>query len=421
MWHLDCFKDNREVYGPAYCTALYEWTVHKQAILVVLHATAKAAAEDPPCVTRISMVPFSNEFSYDNRAVWPRPVESLEYVLDGQSFGHKYMDFYNAKCTKYHIHETLRPPHEWWLNGHLLCNTTAPWGTRGLETLHTMLHEAFMGRPVWRGMWPVFFINRRDFPHRTRCDRSPFLAFPSAHDVPIAPSALAPVVSFYTGPQFRDLVWPTPEAWTNAGREWPAPVWPKKLKAVFRGTLTGHHIDLRNARLQVVDLGIRRPDLLDAALTGWTQRDRLEWPRVVYNGPLAVADHLPHRRILSFSEPMSIEEQMAYAVLIYVPGHVAAERLDWYLRTGCCVVVVDDPACVAPTQFADTVGQSEYDGLANGLHYVRTTVDELEVTLAKLLADPERVERFGRAAHIWASRRLCRASMVGAMRQTLIA
>lgn len=419
LWHLESLQSQRAYYGPAYCTALYEWTVHKQAIMVVLHASP-AGRDDPPIVSRISVVPFSNEFAYDNRGVWPKPVDSLEFVLDGKSFGRNYVEFYKAKADKYRIRESLRPMTQWWLNGHLLCNTDAPWGTRGLEVLVQMVHEAFMGQPLWPTMWPVFFINRRDFPHRSRLDQCPFTVFPKSFDVPIAQCASAPIVSFYSGPHFQDLVWPTPEAWTNSGQKWAEPVWPKKTQAVFRGTLTGRYTDHRNARLQVVSLTFRRPDLIDAALTGWTNRDRIEWPRVSYNGPEAISN-LSREPIIRMGGPMSREEQMQYSILIYVPGHVAAERLDWYLRSGCCIVVVEDPSCMAPAQFADTLGHGEYQVLANGLHYVKTTVQDLEATLESLLADQARCERIGRAAYLWASRYLSRASMWGQMRQVLIA
>lgn len=400
--HLDPFVHDRQVYCAAYRTLHIEWSIHKQAILVVLHD------EDDIC-RRVSIVPFSNEFDYDNRRAWTRPVESLNFVLDGRSYGADWKAYYAEKAKKYGIRESIREPHSWWLNGHLLCNTTTPWSLRSIDVLRDMVESVFLNRPM-RSVWPVFVINRRDFPHLGRGNKSPFSSLPWAYENPLYEGLKAPVVSFYTGPRWDDRVWPTPQAWSRAAADLAWPSWPKRPKAIFRGTLTGKHMGPENVRLQLVALSFRRPDLLDAGLTSWSPRDRIDWPLVTYAGASCA--------IVGPLEPV---KQAEYAIVVYAPGHVAAERLDWCLRSGSCVVVVNDASCVAPLQFADVVNRGTLlDSLTRGVHYVEATIEDLEAVLENLLKDLPKCAKIGLAGKTFADTHTSRASMMDHMYQSLL-
>lgn len=373
-------------------------------------------------------------------------------MLDGEAFSTP-EKYYAAKSARYGIVEgpegLLEGPYKWWLNGHLVCNTKGPWGTRGLDAIAAALSSIRL--PAVRAV----VINRRDFPLRTVDTRfSPLLwsaQSPAGHEKPLflglQDNQLAPVLSFYGCPAFADRLWPPPEHWALAealetastgtslgvtgtagaasgggpriGSSGPAS-WhevPKTvLKAVFRGTLTGLYTDHRSLRLQLALLQSQRPDIFDVGLTAWTPRDRIR-----VGGPSASGALSTPTTSLSYNGPpdtlglvgpLTPEQQAAYAIIVYAPGHCASLRLAWHLLTGCAIVVLRDPNCTCQLQWLDHIQVPGIGPLKPGTHYVEAAdIYRLIETVQTLLADAPRRKALGQAAYEWASRALSRPLM----------
>ena len=427
--HLDCVKaSDYASYSLVYQTAWYVWQCHKLGILCVVTA-------DGPKIW-----PFSNP-SFNNQVSWPKRPEELRYILDGQVMS-SWQEYYALKKQRYRIKETINPDtSKWWLNGHLLCNTTDAWGTRGLLTIQSTLDYLFQTRSLEKyldngssGSGPsngsggpegangpndgtgsdtfkpyAFLINRRDFPQLTsdstktahtafvprRTDGS-LLVDKWPNEVPMYYNqAKAKMLSFYGSDFFQDRVWQPPEYWlaniefvkfqaaaaaaaapdklmqtgvpqtpqapqapqapfagqgraalkASLGSKWPQG--PKIPKAVFRGTLTGLYMDLRNVRLRLVKESMANPEKLDAGLTAWSPRDRISTD----SDGLTTVSYQGLPDWLTFAEPMTPWAQAHYDTIIYVPGHVASSRMYWHLECqkacGCQIQVLDDSSCVA--------------------------------------------------------------------------
>lgn len=381
--HLEPLKDDALVLN----TLKYVWDCHKLGILcTVTHEGPK-------------IWPFSNP-DFTNTS-WPKKPSELRFVLDGEkivSLKHEaFAAYYAKKKQLYKIRESIDPDmSKWWLNGHLLCNTTDAWGTRGLQCIQSTLEylwkqgrlEDYLKRPPGASKTYAFLINRRDFPQLVKdTTKTAHIAFvPRNSDGALCidtwPDEIeeykglqkCTMLSFYGSDLFDDTIWEPPEYWQANneflaylyGRQGPEepfagqarssvkaslsakwPQGPKLQKAVFRGTLTGLYMDLRNVRLRLVKESLDVPHLIDAGLTAWSPRDRI-WTdsdgitTVSYNGP---------PDWLKLVEPMSPWAQANYATIIYVPGHVASSRMYWHMECqracGCQIQVFDDSSCVA--------------------------------------------------------------------------
>ena len=368
-------------------TAWYIWTVHKQGILCVLQ-------KDQP----LTFIPFSNE-KYDNTIGWPTK-HKLRFILD-QTEWPNHEAYYQEKNKKYNIQEgqgILADETLWWLNGHLLCNTSNKWSDRSLIQLKTILESI-----KWNYGPTAFFINRRDAPLFMKASKmTPH--WPALGPEPEVPlfyglDEKSPVLSFYGSSDHKDLLWPPPEHWSLNLNDWPS--WPKKPQAIFRGSLTGRYSDIRNMRLQLIrKANWIGPEMIDAGLTAWTPRCRVESflknTFVVYNGPPSD---------VVFKRPLTTHEQAQYAIIVYVPGHSASMRLAWHYLSGSCVVHLKDPSCAAPMQWFDTLKHSEYMFEANK-HYIETDIQGLETVLASLLSKDglERAQKIGLSAQAIARR-----------------
>lgn len=355
--YLNEVRYDEELYAKAWRTAWYIWTIHKQGILCLVSKN------------EVCLVPFSNE-QYNNRFAWPVNASALTFTLDTKSFARQDY-YYYTKQAKHGIKESIiRDQGTWWLNGHLLCNTSGPWSTRGLDSMQKTLEASLL---PWAAHKSIFFINRRDFPllmknskvtpHWPVFGRKPEL--PMFYGI----TAWSPVLSYYASQDNSDILWPAPEQWDLSKTEF-AP-WPKKPKAVFRGTLTGRFTDRRNIRLSLHNSG--HPDI-DAGLTAWTPRCRIYGTNVVYNGP-------PDE--FCAIKPMTLYEQSTFAILLYVPGHVASMRLAWHYLSGSCVVKIEDESCAAPLQWFDSLATEGHSFVANK-HFLKTTFADLPNLLLQL-------------------------------------
>lgn len=379
----ECIKalPRYELYAAAYQMAQWAFQVQKLGLLGVF--------VDGHCK---SFGPFNNA-TFDNHLSWPVAAPK-SFVLDGVD--HRSVEaYYKSKRDRYGIVEarpTSKSPfgvlldtRSWWLNGHVVCNTDAPWSTRGLDQIERSVRQA---AAIAKYTGAVFF-NRRDFPWLPMDETlsAHQAAFPGGLERPAWYGRRprdAPVFSFYGSSEFHDKLWPPPEHWALAAQGLANGAEPRRSMAVFRGSLTGRFLDARNVRLQLVQLSHKRPDLLDAGLTAWTPRDRLLQGRLEYSGRPSYVD---------LKAPMSPSEQALYDIVVYAPGHVASSRLGWHLlagQYGCATIVLDDPSCLAPDMWLHNVKPPGHPSLTEGLHYVRArTVDDLETVLDHLLRSPE--------------------------------
>jgi len=357
---LEQIRTNDGDYALAWRTAWYIWNVHKQGIMCIVSQN------------EVLVVPFSNE-QYNNRFSWPMNSAKLAFVLDGTTISHGDM-YYYMKHAKHGIIDgplgVIKDQSAWWLNGHLLCNTAGPWSTRGIESITRHLQRSLL---PWPHEKKIFFVNRRDFPLLMAGSKTSPLwpVFGRKPEVPMfyGIPKWSLVLSYYGSKENADTLWPMPEHWDLHKQDYAA--WPKRPKAMFRGTLTGRYLDKRNTRLALVQMN--HPDV-DAGLTAWSPRCRIYGSTVVYNGKpesLRLANHL------------SVYEQSEYAILLYIPGHVASMRLGWHYMSGSCVIKIRDDSCAAKLQWFDTLCTEDHAFVENK-HFLSCTLAELPGLLLKL-------------------------------------
>ena len=366
-----------ESYQRVLSTLEYIWTCHKLGILCVV------TSEGP------KIWPFNNE-AFTNATSWTKRPEDLQYCLNSKIQAN-WQEYYAEKKRLYRIRESIQSDtSKWWLNGHLLCNTTGPWGTRGLDTIQKTLdflfHTNRLKSFTHSSVPYAFFINRRDFPQflkdQTKTAHVAFVprnsdgslildkwpnAISAAEAAAAALGERVPILSFYGSDLYADKLWQPPEYWlanedfikftqpfqgqahaalkASLSSKWPQG--PKIQKAVFRGTLTGLYMDLRNVRLRLVKESLAVPHIIDAGLTAWSPRDRISTDS---NGNTTVSYEGPPEW-LKLVEPMSPWAQAQYATIIYVPGHVASSRMYWHMECqkacGCQIQILDDSSCLA--------------------------------------------------------------------------
>jgi hypothetical protein len=238
------------------------------------------------------------------------------------------------------------PVSKWWLNGPVICDEMPAdvWGAHHLAELEAMLVAA---QPL-----PDcdFLINKRDFPVVTRCGAAsvldPILSTPGC-TVPQGP-AHAPVLSFYSGPSFGDVLLPVTEDWRAfkdvADRE---PRCPYEADAAwhdaspvagFRGGPTGHGVSAEtNARLALAEwAAAARPGLLDFGFTSASVRDRfVPGPHGCTVGTVARSAIRP---MVPFLTPESQAAKWKY--LVYADGHSASNRYGTLMASGRTILKV---------------------------------------------------------------------------------
>jgi hypothetical protein len=256
------------------------------------------------------------------------------------------------------VHGTNRSgskdPHElssFFFNGHLLCDWNDPWRPRAADSLVGMLsHISDIGTAK-------LIVNPRDFPWCKKNQSVPWTFLKAWLPDKFFNVPMQRPLSFYGGPEWLDVLMPLPEHWRVWEETRPLRLIHKRSDipmGVFRGTLTGRFVDERNVRIQLGSLSCQHPALLDAKLSGWTNRYRVSGCRdgVLY----AEEPSVPEHRLLGVS--LSKEEQSMFRVIVYAPGHVASSRLAWNLCSGSAVLMVRDPSCVAPDMWFTT---AEFD------------------------------------------------------------
>jgi hypothetical protein len=404
----------------------YAFTAHRAAVKVMIsHDTA-------------TLTPFVNT-TYHNTIAWNVGARPLRFVLpSGRECS---MDEYYARkaamVTGFNEMEDrgfIRSQEGWWLNGHTLCNVVPAnlWSLRGLTELEAMIGAA---APMLQrlGVHGCFVLNKRDSPMLPADDEGhPFPALVEyagaggggARMHPMYVRPMRPPLSFYTGPAWRDVALPLPEAWTWAtradadgggallarcfaseGRLDAAWFATKRRQAVFRGTPTGPGVGHGNQRVALCTAAARMPALLDAGLTARNARDRVHAGIVRFQWPST-----------ELVPPMPPVAQAQHRVLVYACGHQAASRLIWHLASGCALVLIDPPPDVlGPHMWLHAF-------LEEGVHYVRARADmsDLGSVISSLLADDVRAAQLASAAYALANRVLRPNALVEATAQALV-
>lgn len=291
--------------------------------------------------------PIANE-DYQNRWGNQLTFDSVDGTSD---------TYYQSKAAHAHVGDIIPDKTRWWKNGHVLDNERVRnpnehwqvWMDFFLVQIREMLEATCHHHYV-----PdvEFFINKRDSPQ-----------------MPIhVASGKIPVLSFYGGNDFADVMIPTTECWESCrnviypssahhrGTYFPGHVrdfrsicmvpWEKRIPtAVFRGVATGKGTTvMTNQRLRVaqIDHEVNDPTFLDAKLTGINSRDKVgDDGKVRY----IQRNQLPFKVDRNHYIPMA--DQAKYKYVIYIDGHSAASRMSLLLRMGACILKVGS-ICNAP-------------------------------------------------------------------------
>lgn len=247
-------------------------------------------------------------------------------------------------------YDPLPDPARWWYNGRVVCNEfdpENPWGTTYLYHVLFLLVRA--ARRSGRG--PIeFMFNKRDAPVARRDGRHPHSLLFGGGAPHADPGPTLPTFSFYGGDEWTDLLFPNTDDIETAfgGLRFPPhfaelrdarlraqhdiPFAERRTVAFFRGSATGAGVTCAdNTRLALAELGAARPDVLDAGVTSWNARDKVQ-----EGGYVAVVrpDTLPFP-LLPFVPQYA---QTAFAYHIYADGHSAASRLGSMLASGSLVL-----------------------------------------------------------------------------------
>ena len=351
--------------------------------------------------------PFANR-AYTN-TFGDRVVLGAEGLTVAEYAGRK------ARVTRHAKEDLLPDVRTWWLNGGIVCNVLPAdvWGPEYLAAIRDMLDETCARHAV-----PDcdFAVNKRDFPQLCRdLGKDPYGVFTG--DPALAREAYStylPVFSFYTGSAMADVPMPTCDDWATATGKWlpcvsAAPyvpmvstldAMPRTPIAIFRGTASGAGTTAAtNARLRLVQFGLRRPDLVDAKLTGFNLRDRVV---ATTHDSMVVdffADFETYGKAKAPFCPLA-EQERRFEYVLYVDGHCAASRFGTLLATSMVVIRV---ASAHPTTcgqlwlFDSTVpvvlGGDGGDSPDPDLHpdhcLVHADLSNLEATILYLRGNPE--------------------------------
>lgn len=310
---------------------------------------------------------------------------------------------------------------EWWFNGWLLCNTAAPWGTRGLDVLKSVLKEIDLPATLYARI----VINRRDWPWVRADGRHPWPWHGGWLGCEFFDVPMQRPLSYYGGPLWADVLIPPPEHWTawddTAACRRHGPVSSRRRVAVFRGTLTGRHTDARNPRISV-SRALRAAGVpCDVGLTAWTHRERVDVQerdvRVVF----------PPQCTEPLVAPLSMESQSECALHLCLDGHVASSRLAWQLCSGSVVLLARDPAQPVPDMwFSRDIEVAHWDPRAGGFpvtdatHMFQCKPDEAPAAAAWLLERMAHMD--GLVARLLAhcERVFSRAHMLGNLRAAVM-
>ena len=263
------------------------------------------------------------------------------------------------------------PPDRWWSNGWMLCEKCPSnfIGDTWVTTVGNMLMSACKA-----GMYDIdFIVNKRDTPCVRVDGADPMNPLDINLPSVVNPSALLPVLSFYTGAEYADISMPHPVDWQRVtGRYFaqasvrppvqqrPDVYWEHKVPvAVFRGSMTGIGACKRtNQRAYLCSLQSKN---LDARLTGVNARFKVD----------------PFTRAISSAQRsdtagafMDIEDQQEnFRYGVCIDGHSAVDRMGRLFNGRQAVLKVESPKCaLAPHAWIS-------DFLHAWEHYVPVSAD----------------------------------------------
>lgn len=342
-----------------------------------------------------------------------------EYRNDWELPAHFHVGHYydrKRRTLRMRREHVIQDTRRWWCNGRIVCNELPPkhkpiWSLRNVPELTEMLEAAAALDPTLQG---VFLLNKRDFPMMLEDPAVDPLLWARGADWPLCDGAaprlrrcqfreMTPCLSYYVGPGWRDLPMPLPEDWAAE----PPAADPPNLaslepRAVFRGSLTGPLEG--NQRLGIVRLGERHPELLDAAMTRGSERDRFH----PVDGLRFASGVVPGRS-------MTRAEQCRFRGLVYADGHVAASRLGWMLGSGCVVLrVLPERRNPAPEMWYTPMLRGDEHTLD-----VLPDLSDLRTRLGELQDDLPRMREIAAASVDFHRRHFTRASMARALLESL--
>ena len=292
-----------------------------------------------------SKVNFINEWNMNIKLdkKWNNYEELFTYVnkIEGYTFHKKHINNYS----------------EQWYGNNFLFRYEFPINENdsGIHQIHDMLIELCRLKSV-----PdiEFFINKRDFPLLRNDETESYEElFPNnTKIISHLYDSYSPILSMSSTQKHADIPIPTWEDWTmisniednkyfkkpcknynyTFNHDWKT----KKPIAVFRGSSTGHGIDINtNLRLKVSYISqIQKPtyqnnQIIDAGITSWNIR-----PRVVNSFVDTI--NVESTKI-TLSEFMSPIQQSNYKYIINIDGHSSAYRLSLELGMGSVILLVD--------------------------------------------------------------------------------
>ena len=333
---------------------------------------------------RLAMfVPFHN---LEYRNAWAKAAE--KHLPGSREFGQTLEDYYAEKCALCNRDEAiLSDISRWWANGNILCNQQVSgdenersphfWGDAHLPQMKDMIQKTCETRTVKDC---DFFLNKRDYP-QLKSDLSEPYDFLYEEDRPPLSrekhDTYAPILSYYTSPQFADIPFPCGEDWMTAIGDFFPPkatanfmkensenfeqkvdraaqaagksTWEmKRSTAIFRGSGTGGgNMPDDNQRLMLHKLseewqtdsrynsqnGVDGVPYLDASCVQWNFRDKkLKGKNMTF--------FRAHDTGLTRGDYVPMFEQVQYKYHIYAEGHCAANRYAQMMRLGCVIIKV---------------------------------------------------------------------------------
>ena len=282
---------------------------------------------------------------------------------------------------------------KWWANANILCNI-APKdyvGDHGWKQHLRFLTNVCANYAVQD---IEFFLNKRDSP-QLRVDRLP--VFKCAYDPagpPLQPESegrMLPIMSPYVSEAYADVAWPLMNDFAYLDGPAYIPNWEtRKPSAVFRGSSTGSLTD--NVRVDLCKLMYTDCERsLDARLTSWNSRDRLDDTGHVVKQAKDLAAPCSPTFHLRWDQQM---RDFRYAV--YVQGHVAASR---YMEMMLHCFVILKVATRGGEDVADKVWFSEH--LQPMVDYVPVKADlsDLFERIQWLRHNDAEAHKIAKAAH----------------------
>ena len=197
-----------------------------------------------------------------------------------------------------------------------------------------------------------FMFNRRDFPTIHKDYKHPYLDLIKSNKYNF-PHPMLPVASFCSSPQHRDITIPNEddvEMVTNI--IFPPDCrklyvrdeivdnidWNDKIKkAIWRGKATGCGVTVEtNQRIQLYYLSKQNPKYVDAGITGWNVREKIDNNKLVFLNRKQLPESIRCK-----SSRMSLSDQLNYKYMINIDGHVSAFRLSCLLKINSVILQVE--------------------------------------------------------------------------------